>query len=599
MSRLSTLLRLGPGSVARVAAYRLSLKAGIHPVQRLSGATPAGPLFRPLASHHIGPPRTDLPWTDQPYYFGWLTLAGTGAPPRWRAHPLNSDRQILLKSWWKIPDFDPAIGDIKFVWEASRFEWVVSFAKAAATGNSESLTQLNDWLTDWWQENPPYLGPNWKCGQEASLRVLRLLLAAEILGQLHQPETALVETIALHLRRIQPTLAYAKAQKNNHATSEAAALWIGGAFLKTHNHALGTCAMSGKTALERALAQLVLPDGSFSQNSSNYHRFMLDTVIVAEVLRRVLGAAALSTAAQLRIGSALHWLEAMTDPVSGQAFHLGHNDSAYLLPYPKGTARDFRYTIALGKALFTCAPKNGVETPPLPELFPEKPTSKTSDRGQAAHFPDGGYTLLVHGPARSLLRLPIYRFRPSHCDALHVDLVVCGRNIFRDCGTASYSDAALPDLSATSHHNTIQFDDDDQMPRLSRFLWGDWLSPAGPIHHSDHTAAAAYVDRKGRRHDRQVRLAESHLEVIDTLSGNFSTAILRWHLLPGKWEMVGAGTFMYDDLCLSLSADSTMTCRLVEAVEAPHYGRISTVPMVEATVCGPATLTSTLTWLVA
>ena len=26
-------------------------------------------------------------------------------------------------------------------------------------------------------------------------------------------------------------------------------------------------------------------------------------------------------------------------------------------------------------------------------------------------------------------------------------------------------------------HNTIQFDDRDQMPRLSRFLFGSWLVP--------------------------------------------------------------------------------------------------------------------------
>lgn len=36
----------------------------------------------------------------------------------------NSDR-----NWWEIPDFDLAVGDIKAVWEASRFDWVPALAQ--------------------------------------------------------------------------------------------------------------------------------------------------------------------------------------------------------------------------------------------------------------------------------------------------------------------------------------------------------------------------------------------------------------------------------------------------------------------------------------
>jgi hypothetical protein len=32
-------------------------------------------------------------------------------------------------------------------------------------------------------------------------------------------------------------------------------------------------------------------------------------------------------------------------------------------------------------------------------------------------------------------------------------------------------------FAGTASHNTIQFDDRDQMPRVSRFLFGDWLKP--------------------------------------------------------------------------------------------------------------------------
>ena len=83
--------------------------------------------------------------------------------------------KLPLKPWWKIPDFNKEIGDIKFIWELSRME-VLAFAQRARNGNDYALVKLNDWLTDWVETNPTYAGPNWKCGQEASIRVILPIL---------------------------------------------------------------------------------------------------------------------------------------------------------------------------------------------------------------------------------------------------------------------------------------------------------------------------------------------------------------------------------------------------------------------------------------
>lgn len=42
---------------------------------------------------------------------------------------------------------------------------------------------MNLWLNDWCENNPPYLRVNWKCGQEASIRVMHLIMAAYILDE--------------------------------------------------------------------------------------------------------------------------------------------------------------------------------------------------------------------------------------------------------------------------------------------------------------------------------------------------------------------------------------------------------------------------------
>src|SRR5690606_31815764 len=115
-----------------------------------------------------------------------------------------------------ISDFDTGVGDIKQLWELSRFDWVLRLAQLILfhAGNDPKRSaayehQLNQWLADWIEKNPPYKGVNWKCGQEASIRVMHLICAAKILGSLAKPTDGFVQVIALHLQRIAPTMSYA------------------------------------------------------------------------------------------------------------------------------------------------------------------------------------------------------------------------------------------------------------------------------------------------------------------------------------------------------------------------------------------------------
>ena len=59
----------------------------------------------------------------------------------------------------------------------------------------------------------------------------QLAAVARLLGTHGKPSPILVKLMALHCARIMPTIRYAVAQNNNHGTSEAAALFIGGAWL--------------------------------------------------------------------------------------------------------------------------------------------------------------------------------------------------------------------------------------------------------------------------------------------------------------------------------------------------------------------------------
>ena len=266
LSKASTAVELGLPNIARVASYRLGVKLGLNPVRRLQAAVPQGPFFERPALPPI-PASPVSGWQISAQLFSHWPFTLTAQPPDWLTNPFTGQRVAAPeRGWWKIPDFDPAVGDIKLIWELSRMDWVIAFAQRARNGDAASLVRLNDWLADWCQQNPPYRGPNWKCGQEASIRVMQLAMAAMILGQVQQPGPGLCDLVRLHLQRIAPTVQYAMAQDNNHGTSEAAALYIGGGWLAALGVAEGVqWQQTGRYWLENRAARLIGPDGSFSQ----------------------------------------------------------------------------------------------------------------------------------------------------------------------------------------------------------------------------------------------------------------------------------------------------------------------------------------------
>ena len=160
-----------------------------------------------------------------------------GSPPNWFFNPFNNKKHNCnQKHWSRIEDFSSYTGDIKCIWEASRFDWALILARTYKySGDIKFFQCLNNWLTDWVLKNPTNTGPNWKCGQEASIRIITLLLVALILEQHEKPQQDLVIIIADHAKRIESTLFYSLAQNNNHGTSEAAALFIAGSWLNTLN----------------------------------------------------------------------------------------------------------------------------------------------------------------------------------------------------------------------------------------------------------------------------------------------------------------------------------------------------------------------------
>jgi hypothetical protein len=331
---------------------------------------------------------------------------------------------------------------------------------------------------------------------------------------------------------------------------------------------------------------------------------MLDTFCIVETWRRHAGLPRFSSRWHARALAATRWLYRLVDPRTGDGPNLGANDGARLLQLTASAYRDYRPTVQLAMVLFGDArayPLDGGWNDglrwlgvPLPEAIAPP---AASDPGS-----DGGFAVLRRADALAVLRYPRYRFRPSQADALHVDLWVGGDNRLRDAGTYSYNSGAeaLAYFGGTASHNTVQFDGRDQMPRLGRFLFGEWLRTAAiePLAESaaGTTFAAAYRDHAGASHHRRVQLTDAALQVTDTIAGMQQGAVLRWRLRPGAWQLDGhAATDGTDTIAISADAP-IVRAELVEGWESRHYLEKTPVPVLEIELRQPATIVTEYRW---
>lgn len=579
-----TLPRLRGRSLARVAWYRARLRFGRHPAQRLEASAPTPPFLRATGEDAADPVPVTLT------LFGWQDRV-LDAPPDWHAVPGEPDRRADGARPWtdSLAEVAGAGIDIKRIWEPSRFAWALPLARRAAAGEPGARVALERWIADWAAKNPPYDGPNWGCGQEAGVRVLHLLTCLRALGEAEDPAPGMRALLARHLARIEPGIAYALGQDNNHGSSEAAALFCGGLTLGDADRAA-----AGRRWLEDRALALILPDGASNQYSLNYHRTVLDTYAFCEIWRRTRGAPAFSDALTGAMRRATLWLWAHVDAQGGDAPNFGANDSSHLVNLAGTPYRDYRPSVQLGAVLFHGArlyPGNGPWNAQVDAFGLPLPDAVLEAR-RPALFAEGGTALLVAEGARAFLRVPRYAYRPAQADGLHLDLWSGSEPLLRDAGSYSYAAEDHRHFSGTGAHNTIQWDGRDQMPRLGTFLFGDWSDARVERIDENGTCGARCVKavletRGGIRHWRQVTLEAGHLICRDGLDGPFGEAVLRWRLPPGPgWRVAADGTVHDCARRLRIAhADGTPAhLGLAEGWESRHYLEKTPVTVVECPV---------------
>lgn len=597
MSRLALIARtvpsLGMRNVVRVGLYKLRLKAGWRP-RPLPDVCPGGAVFAMPDAEPVSA-GDDRPATLS--VFGWHPVS-LAAPPDWHSDPFGSAPRLNSDQDWGHALAAIGDGDVKPYWELSRFYWLPQFALAARNGDSDAAARMEQWLQDWIASNQPFYGINWACGQEAAIRLMNLALSAVILDGWRDPSPAMKWLVETHARRIKPTLSYALGQDNNHGTAEACALFIAGTWGQAWAMpGAARIARTGRKWVNDRALRTIQPDGSPCQYSTTYHRANLEGFCMAELWSAQTGVKCLHADAAARVVEGARWLYAITDPTSGDAPNLGANDSSHLFSVPQTPYRDFRPTVALAAALFTDARPWADYSDARLEALGLPPGSTTWPPASSRSCDHGGFHILRLSDTVALMRYPRFRFRPSQADALHLDLWHNGINLLRDAGAYSYN---AEWFAGTAAHNTIEFDSRDQMPRLGRFLFGDWLNAEAvePVRDDGvmASAAAAYTDARGALHHRAISMCADALICRDTISGNFEDACLRWRLAPGDWHLEG-DTVRSGTYSISIEIDGVpITPTLSTTLESRFYQQKAEIPEVSVKVNRPGNLVTKVTF---
>jgi len=413
-------------------------------------------------------------------YFGH-TAAQAGFPPDWHANPFTGERAPSDIHWSEISDFDS--GDIKIIWEPSRFGFTYSLVRSYwRTGDVRYAEMFWQLVEDWRQHNPPQLGPNWKCGQEISFRVMAWCFGLygflDAQATTAQRVASLAQMIAVSGARIEANLNYALSQHNNHGISEGLGLWTIGSLFPELRVA-EQWRETGRQVLEDLGRELIYDDGAFSQHSANYQRLMLHDYLWVLRLGEI-SSQPFSSELRERVSRSGEFLYQIQDKASGRVPYYGHNDGALVLPLSNCDYQDFRPVVQAMHYLTTgkrCYSSGDWDEDLLWLFGPDAVTAPVVTRERADFGAEqGGCYTLRSEETFAFARCGSFRHRPGQADQLHVDLWWRGQNIALDAGTFSYNAPAPWDdpLAHTAYHNAVTVDGCDQMERVGRFLWLPW-----------------------------------------------------------------------------------------------------------------------------
>lgn len=437
----------------------------------------------------------------------------------WQMNPISKVKVDSGLSWNRLPDFGE-YGDIKLIWEASRFPQVYYYINAySVTKNEKYTNECINQILNWIENNPYPKGVNYKCGQEISFRIFAWIIALEYFEDFvnKEDEQKIVKSIYTSLLRVDANIDYAaKSVKNNHSISEAAGLFIGGLLFPQFKESKYFVEKGLKYLLKETSYQ-VYNDGSYIQHSFTYQRLALDVLSFIIIVAKKLNFE-LPIEIRQRHQKMIEFLNSFVQE-NGWLPNYGSNDGANLFLLTGNDYRDFRSSLNLasvvnsGYSLFEGHKK-------LVEFF------SLEDKGlkeveKKIEFKDGGYYILKNKNLFSFIRCHSYKDRPASNDMFHLDIWSGGKNIFCDAGSYSYNtDKKFKNnFTGVVGHNTVMINDSNQMAQVLNFGYSNWTKAKCMDFSKNHFVGENYAYKKEFEivHQRDLKLEDDKIIIVDNI----------------------------------------------------------------------------------
>lgn len=414
----------------------------------------------------------------------------------WQSDPVSGRRwPSVYHADVPIHRGDIGCGDVKYVWELNRQQYLIDLAKSHfLTGNVEDLAAMRELVQDWIAGNPYATGVNWSCALEPAFRALSWLWAYHL--------TADVLDDAFHLEWLRGFYDHARflashlehhSSPYNHLIGEACVLY-----------ALALCFPEFRDAAEwRRVARAVLEgrldeqfytDGGSVEQSTFYHHATTGFYLLAALIGRVHGDE-LPESVWGATERALEFSLALTEP-DGTTPEIGGADDGKPIRMEHLPFWDFRPYLAIGAVLFGRSDFKAVagrfyedalwllgpEGLERFESIPVDPPARTSTALPASGYyvlrtgwsPDSDYVCFDCGEQAAGIRTDaIPNSMHGHADCLSVIASLSGRRVLVDSGFYAYNcgGAWEAHFRETAAHNTARVDARDQARHLGKMAW--------------------------------------------------------------------------------------------------------------------------------
>ncbi len=381
----------------------------------------------------------------------------------WTTNPDNGYKYDTTKHWTEVADYSKDAGDIKYVWEKSRFSFVYDIIRYDYHFDRDCSGIVFKEILSWIDHNPVNCGPNYKCSQEISLRVLNWIFTLYYYKNAHTLTDAIfqkiMQSIYWQVKHVYSNIHFSRiAVRNNHAITETMGLYLFGILLPFFPEA-ARWKKDGKKWFEQEVAYQVYPDGTYLQFSMNYHRVVVQ-LLTWGIRLSELNNEILDKVVKERAGASLHFLFNCMNLQNGHLPNYGANDGALFFPLNDRDFRDYRPQLqALSAVLHHGIIDENNEDQYWYGINEKEKNVLVQEQGMLS-YPVGGFYLLREKDTFSFIRCGKHKDRPSHADNLHLDIWVKGENVLRDSGSYKYNtDKEFQDyFTGTASHNTVMIE---------------------------------------------------------------------------------------------------------------------------------------------